>query len=325
MAEESKTEEKREEREDTEKREDASVHAKLDKLGAHLDSLHKRMDSYESSRKDEDEDEEEEEEEKEEREDVEGYSEGGEFHPIRGSKGYSRSEAGEGRKSRKGKKKSRRDSDKDEREDSEEKESDRKALKEEREENNLKENDSKKKDSEKEEKREDSRNDAQAAELAALKEQNATLVSRLSAVEAHVKDAGTEDRAKFAAVWNQDEKLCQLFGDSAKGSGPDKWWPGETLAAYARRTASKYKKYSGRWKDVDLNNITDDATFANVSTEIYNDAQTAAMRGDAAPPGQLQRVEVVDPYSHSRRIEWRGDDNGATWHQFANPRPVKTA
>jgi hypothetical protein len=33
----------------------------------------------------------------------------------------------------------------------------------------------------------------------------------------------------------------------------------------------------------------------------------------------LVKVEIEDPYSHSRRIEFYGDDEGATWHQFANP------
>lgn len=43
--------------------------------------------------------------EKVETKDVAGFEAGGEFHPIRGSKGYKRSAAGEGRKKAKKKKK----------------------------------------------------------------------------------------------------------------------------------------------------------------------------------------------------------------------------
>jgi hypothetical protein len=33
----------------------------------------------------------------------------------------------------------------------------------------------------------------------------------------------------------------------------------------------------------------------------------------------LLKVEIQDPYSHGRRIEWVGDDSGETWQAFANP------
>lgn len=302
MAEESKTEEKREEREDAEKREDASVHAKLDKLGAHLDSLHKRMDSYES-RKDEDEEEEEEEEEREDsrrrdsgkRNDVEGYEEGGEFHPIRGSKGYSRSEAGEGRKSRK--KKSRRDSD----EDSEE--SDRKALKEEREENALKEKDSKK-DSDKEE---ESRKDSQPPAWAQA------LTEKLSVIEKHISDTPSEDRAKFAEVWNKAERLAQLYCDS---NGAPKWMPGESLHSYTCRVFEKYKSHSPGWKDVDLAKVTEPNAFANGITQIYNDAEAAATRPESVPSGELRKI--VDRSSGREIIRWVARNDDACWRQFTN-------
>ena len=310
MADESKTEDKREDSDRKEERHDTELHAKLDRLDGHLQKLHKRMDSYESARKDESEEEEDEDDEPEEKSDRKDKR-------RKDSKRRADSKRKDGEEEdREDSEGCRADADADE-DDSlkEEKEGDKEALKKEREGNKLKENDSKRKDSEKEE-----RHDAQ--EISALKQQNAELLSRLSAVEAHVKDTATEDRSKFAAVWAQDEKLCQLFGDSAKGTGPDKWWPGESLASYSRRVAGKYKKYSAPWKDVDLEKITDDAAFGVASVQIFNDAQAAAMRGDAAPAGTLQRVEIVDPYSHARRIEWRGDDQGATWHAFANPLKV---
>lgn len=308
MAEESKTEEKREE-----SKQDASTHEKLDRIASHIDSLHKRMDAYEATDR-KDAEEEEKEEEREESKDSRRRdsrrrdAEEDERDDSRKRKDASEEEEEEEERSDRRRDARRRDAEEDE-SSSEKRESDKEALEKEREGNGLKEKDSKRKDAEEEgEKRHDSQ-PSWAKEL----------VDRLAAIETHVKDSGTEDRAKFASTWNEDEKLCQLFGDSAKGVGPEKWWPGETAAAYARRIATKYKKHSAKWKDVDLTKITDEATFANVSAEIYNDAQSAAMSGAAAPAGRLQRVEVVDPYSHSRRIEWRGDDDGATWAPFCNP------
>ena len=53
----------------------------------------------------------------------------------------------------------------------------------------------------------------------------------------------------------------------------------------------------------------------------FTPAEAATLR-QAASLGLLRglvKVEIEDPYSHSRRIEFVGDDEGATWHQFANP------
>lgn len=276
MAEESKTEEKREEREDAETREDASVHAKLDKLGAHLDSLHKRMDSYES-RKDETKAEEEDEEE-EEREDKRRDSR---------------------RKDSKRKDARKRDSE----EDDGKEESDRKALKEEREENELKEKDSKK-DSEKEE---ESRKDSQPPAWAQA------LTEKLSVIEKHISDTPSEDRAKFAEVWNKAEHLAQLHCDS---QGAPKWAPGESLHAYTCRVLEKYKSHSPGWKDVDLAKLTDPAAFALATTSIYNDAEAAATKPENVPGGEMRKI--VDRSSGREIIRWVARNDDACWRQFTN-------
>ena len=288
---------------------DADTLAKMMKDCVHseMDSVAKRLDSLEKHRKDSEEKEESERKEREDkarkdkaRKDAEekALEEEREKNGLKRNDGESDEEY-EKRVDKHRKDKARKDAAEKERAEKEEKDR----------------ADAARKDAEEKERHdreEKERHDAQEARIRGLEAQ-------LAAVTQHMKDVSSEDRIKLAAVWSQDEKLCQLFGDSAKGVGPDKWWPGETPAAYERRVASKYKKHSAKWKDVELSNITDDATFANVAAEIYNDAQAAAMRGAGAPAGALQRVEIVDPYSHSRRIEWRGDDEGATWHQFANP------
>lgn len=205
------------------------------------------------------------------------------------------------------------------------------ALKKEREANELKKNDEDKakeakdrKDAEEadkvkkdaEEKERMDRNDAQAKELATIKGQNETLLARLATIESHVTDAASEDRTKFTAIWNKGEELHQFFGDS---NGQQRWAPGEHVAAYERRVYGKFKKHSARWKDIDLDKITDPAVFSMAATEIFNDAQAAAAKASDLPVGnQLRQVEIIDKYSGAKRIEFRGDDDGATWEPFCN-------
>lgn len=160
---------------------------------------------------------------------------------------------------------------------------------------------------------------AKDAELQALKDQNAALSARMDSLTAHVADAQSEDRAKFAAVWERGEQLAQFFGDSA---GCPRWAPGETLAAYSRRVFGKYKAHSPRWKDVDLANIADEAAFTVAATDIYNDAEAASKRATDLPKGQLRQIETVDKYSGQRKIKFVGDDAGSTWEPFMNPLKV---
>jgi len=285
---------------------DADGFAKIMKDCVHseMDSVVKRIDSLEKHRKDSEDKEEKEREDKARKDKARKDAEEKALEDEREKNGLKRNDGESDEDYGKRVDKHRKDKARKDAEEKAEKEKEEKERA-----------DASRKDAEEKERHdreEKARNDAQETRIKGLEAQ-------LAAVTQHMKDVSTEDRAKLASVWSQDEKLCQLFGDSAKGIGPDKWWPGETPAAYERRVASKYKKHSAKWKDVELSNITDDATFANVAGEIYNDAQSAAMRGAGAPAGALQRVEIVDPYSHSRRIEWRGDDEGAAWHAFANP------
>lgn len=157
------------------------------------------------------------------------------------------------------------------------------------------------------------------AEIQALKDSNAALSARLDSLTTHVADAQNEDRAKFAAVWERGEQLAQFFGDSA---GCPRWAPGETVAAYGRRVFGKYKAHSARWKDVDLANIADDATFAIAANDIYADAEAASKRATDLEPGKLRQIETVDKYSGQRKIKFVGDDSGNTWEPFMNPLKV---
>lgn len=243
MAEDTKTEEKRED-----SRVDAETCAKLDAISKHLDALHQRMDAYES-RKDESK-EEEKEEEKEEKEEARADSE-----------------------------KEKEMKEKEEREDAARKER--------------------------------ARHDAQ---IASILESNKKLEEQLAALRAHVTDAPTEDRAKFAEVWNRGERLAQLHCDS---QGAPKWAPGESLHAYSCRLFDRFKKFSTAWKDVDLTKVTEPSAFAIATTQIYSDAEAAALNPENVPTGELRMVTKKQPGGREI-ITWVARNDDACWKQFAN-------
>lgn len=170
--EESKSDAKADAAEKTEAKADADT--RLDKVLAHLDSLHKRMDAYESHRKDSEESEEEEEEEE--------------------------------RPDKKRKDSKRADTESDEKALEEEREENNVKK------NDKKRKDSKRKDSEgcamdsEKEERADSRSDS--AEIATLRQQLAELRAAMPKV------LPEEDRKKFAATQLEWEQVHQAFGDS---------------------------------------------------------------------------------------------------------------
>jgi hypothetical protein len=49
------------------------------------------------------------------------------------------------------------------------------------------------------------------------------------------------------------------------------------------------------------------------------EADVIRQAGRAGLLNGLVKIEIVDPYSNAKRIEFLGDDQGATWQQFANP------
>lgn len=284
------------------------------KMDAKLDAHAKRLDAAEKALKEEREEnnlEEYDEEEVEKarhdalkaghkielRGDVEGYEEGGEFHPIRGSKGYSRSEAGEGRKRRKRRHDEEEERKAKEREDAEKAERERKERE----------------DAEKREKEDRERRERHDAQLSSLTTQNAELLARLKALETHVTDTPTDDRARFAEIWGKGDHLAQLHCDS---QGAPKWAPGESLHTYTCRVLDKFKKFSATWKDVDLSKITEPGAFAIATTQICNDAEAAATDPENVPANEMRKI--VDRSTGREIIRWVACNDDACWRQFTN-------
>lgn len=258
---------------------------KLDLVLKHLDSLHKRMDSYEARAKSDAEDPDEE----QMKSDADGEIE----------------EEGEPRGDRK-----RADADGEE------------ALAEEREENKLKKNDRAKKRSDRARKDaeeatcadadgkkegEEMRDDKARSDAATLREQLAALERRIPV------ELPEADRARFVDAQSQAERVAQAFGDSA---GAPRWVSGETLSQYRQRLLSKYKTHSAPWKDVDLTKLGDDA-LAVAERQVYADAMGAALHPASIEGGSLRMVTETD--DTGRRIRRFFGDPEACWGAFKQP------
>jgi hypothetical protein len=67
--------------------------------------------------------------------------------------------------------------------------------------------------------------------------------------------------------------------------------PGEDVPRYERRIVRELKKHSSRWGAADVSTaFADDASFAIVRDQIFEDAKAAAMSPQTAPDGGLRMV-----------------------------------
>jgi hypothetical protein len=62
---------------------------------------------------------------------------------------------------------------------------------------------------------------------------------------------------------------------------------------YWVRFASRQKRYSPAWKDVELGDLPDNV-FANAESAIFADSVAASKRGDDVPVGLLRELKRMD-------------------------------
>ena len=222
----------------------------LDKILAHLDSLHKRMDSYEAKKDAKG-------EEEEAKKDAEEEEE-------KAKKDAKRKDGEEEEESKKDAKKD--DGEEKEKADAEEEDKPKK--------------DAKKDDAEETEMM-DSRKDSVA--VSSLRKQMADLERRMPV------ELKPEDREKFVQAQARAEKVSMAFGDSAP-----RWLNGESLVQYRKRLLRGFQSHSPAWKASDLVGVNDETTLANIETQVYADAMTAAMNPVSDDGPMLRAVNEKD-------------------------------
>lgn len=220
-----------------------------------------------------------------ERKDLDGYMEGGVFHPIRGTKGYKRTLGGDPRK-----RSHRHDANEETGEDLEQ--AGRKKIKQ---------------GLETEEKGEqvEHRPDAE----------NIALKKRLDAIEEGLKKDDDDEDKRLSAQAKADSAYAAL------GSAAPRALRGEPLMSYRRRLAHGLQSHSKAWKDIDLKILPTDA-FNVAEAQIFADSIEDSKHPSDLGDGQLR--EIVRADSTGRRITEFVGEPRAWMAQFGCNRRVVT-
>ena len=166
--------------------------------------------------------------------------------------------------------------------------------------------DSKEEEETKEEEKEvkdDSRADSKILELE----------KQIAALQGKVAERSMEDREELARVQSRADSVAMALGDTS-GIAPVM---GESVFAFRKRLASRFAKFSSRFKDVDIGSIKDAALFAPVEEAVYADSLAYAK----APPvaeGTVHMVESRDDAGRMIRTPSANSDPKAWMDMFAN-------
>ena len=201
----------------------------------------------------------------------------------------------EKREDRKDRKDAKRDDEdkEDDRKDEDEKEEDRKDRK------DAKRDDGCRDDGDEEKLNKEVEKEGEAKEVVAdrkrkddAKRDDSALISQLKAeidrLKPMVLPRADADRAALSSAQARADAVYLMFGEQAPPA-----MSGETVPDYRRRLAKGLQKYSNSWKGVDLGSVAfaDDAIFAPVETQVYNDAASAAKSAVDVAPGTLRMME----------------------------------
>lgn len=155
--------------------------------------------------------------------------------------------------------------------------------------------------------------EAQAKLDAAANVSNANIIARLDEMSRKMTPKPETEVALFTAAQVQADAVYQAFNDA---SAP-RWIDGETLPAYVRRLATKYKEHSRTFKDVDLAAINDAVALDAVVKVIYTDALAVSSSPSLIPAGQLR--ERITSDRTGRRISRFEGDTESCWGPFKQP------
>ena len=155
------------------------------------------------------------------------------------------------------------------------------------------------------------RADAKAKADAAARGDTA-LAARLAEIEKRLPTQIPEDqRQRFVDEQVQWERVAHAFGDSAGAPRP---LNGETFVEYSRRLTAPYKKHSKDWKDTDLSTLQEQA-LGIAGRQIRADALQAAAHPSDVPAGVLREIRQRDQAGREI-IRFVGSDDAAAWVGF---------
>lgn len=141
----------------------------------------------------------------------------------------------------------------------------------------------------------------------------ADLESQLAELRAKTADRSVEDREELARAQSRADSVAMALGETA-GIAP---LMGESLFNYRKRIASRFAKFSDRFKSVDVSSIGDSELFKPVEDSIYADA----LAYSKAPPiaeGSVHMIESRDEAGRMVRTPSANSDPNAWMGVFSN-------
>lgn len=112
---------------------------------------------------------------------------------------------------------------------------------------------------------------------------------KIADLEDRLKPRADADMVEMADAQAKADSVFQMFGQRAPRP-----LDGESLMGFRRRMLGSLKAHSAAWKDVDLASIADSAALGTIETQIYADAQRAALTPTGLPEGQLRELRHTD-------------------------------
>jgi hypothetical protein len=161
--------------------------------------------------------------------------------------------------------------------------------------------DDKKSDDDDDDKKDDAAKKADSVGI--LRRQIADQATVIARLERMMKPKTDAEHAAFADAQARADAVYQGFGKHAPRP-----LEGEDLLDYRKRLATNLKMHSARWKDGKLSRL-DDENFAQVESQIYDDAASAAANPVDLDAGELRMVTKIDPTTGVRSNIFYGKES----------------
>jgi hypothetical protein len=151
------------------------------------------------------------------------------------------------------------------------------------------------------------RDDSARADSIALKARLADMEQRLAQA---TRMPTNDERDAIAKAYARADGVARMLADEVTHA-----LPGESPIAYRKRLAAKFQKFSPTLKEVKLDSI-DGPAFEHLESQIYADAQAAALSPAVVDSGRLIPIYETNAQTGQRITRWAGD-MGAWMGQFS--------
>ena len=141
----------------------------------------------------------------------------------------------------------------------------------------------------------------------------ADLEAEIAALKAKTAERSVDEREELARAQSRADSVAMALGET-QGIAP---LMGENVFSYRKRIASRFSKFSERFKSVDVSSIGDSSLFNPVEEAIYADA-VAYSKAPPIAEGQVHMIEARDEAGRMVRTPSANSDPHAWMGVFGN-------